>query len=205
MRYLFIFLLLVNSTLCISADEMHRQLAWKNSLLYAMQGKYAKPYTLWISPSTIRYQRNTDMISTASGQSIFANPGVVASAYDAAIQYNVSHFYTQKKTRYAAVFNLSLDKPGRLISIGYDSGFRAEKISIAHSFFLGFADSYKVGKNHFFTISAGSWFGGSISESPCYDDYSRAYTCSSLTAWDDYHPQYPRRFSYIDIKYNYSY
>lgn len=195
-------LLLSILTSCVfAADATHRELIWRKSINSLMSDD--TKLEVWLSPSTIRYETGVVNVRTADGQLVIS-PGTATSAYDDSLSYDASHFYRLKKPRYSFVVNLSTYKPGRFLSIGYDSSVSAEKLTIQPSIFLGFVDSYALAKNHYVIFSLGSWFGGSIKEMPCYDDYDRRYSCSgSIVAWHDYRPSYPRNYRYIDFKYIY--
>mgnify|MGYP006113928125 FL=1 len=99
------------------------------------------------------------------------------------------------------ISNFVLNKPNTIYSIGFDSGVAAQKIKIQKSFFLGLAHVIQVENKSHMVLSVGSWFGGDIKESPCYDLYDRAYWCQNLTSWTDYKPTYPKNLKYIDIRY----
>ena len=191
-------------TVCLSSavasaqqmDEgLHRDAVTKMSLL-THEGLLKTNYFF----STFNMDSNPISFSSAGGLPIAYNPTVVSSAYDRSIKSDVSGFYNYSGYRYKFILNTLPFQPGQIISVGFDSGVNASKLNIRPSFLLGYVDTYKVSERSLFNLSVGSWLGGHISESPCLDSYDRAYWCQNLTAWSDYHPNYPKQTSYIDMK-----
>lgn len=158
----------------------------------------------WISGISV-YSKNVDTFLNSSSSTILSVKKVITSAYDADVTHNVSKFYEDSHNRVKLISNFKLSSPNTIYSVGFDSGVAADKINIRKSLFLGAAHVVQLNKQSHMALSAGSWFGGKIKESPCLDAYDREYWCQNLTAWVDYKPVYPKNFNYIDIKYIYKF
>ena len=194
----FLFVLLMSPLFAFAADLQHRHEI--NS--YALSSAISRPMrnTIWVSRFDIDSASNEYFLSS-SGTPVASSKKIVSSIYDADTRYDMSEFYKKKSNRTKIISNFLLNSPNTVYSFGYDSGIAAEKINIEKSFFLGIVHVIEVYKKSYFSISSGSWFGGRVVESPCYDSYDREYWCQNLMAWKDYKPVYPKNLSYIDFKY----
>jgi hypothetical protein len=154
----------------------------------------------WISNIDFTSKNNEFFINSSGATVIVANK-LVSSGYDADISYDVSEFYRKNNNRAKFISNFLLNKPNTIFSIGFDSGVSAEKIKIEKNLFLGLTHVFQIEKRSNMVISFGSWFGGRIKESPCYDLYDREYWCQNLTSWADYKPAYPKNLGYVDFRF----
>jgi hypothetical protein len=164
-----------------ASDEDHRDTISRVLMASSQFG------TNWPYPfiTQLYLQREQGHFTLSSGQSLIAVPATVASGYDASISYPISDFYRANKLRQRWVMNYLEPGSGWLVSLGYDSGTQANKLSIAPSLFGGAAKNFVLAKNHFLLFSWGQWFGGKVTERPCLDAYNREYWCPNLTAWID--------------------
>ena len=126
----------------------------------------------------------------------------MTSEYDATSNsYAMTPFYTASKLRRHLISNLVIPKSNVLISVGYDSGSRSEKISITKTYFLGFSTFKKIDSNSAIFFLAGGWQKERISEQPCVDGYDREYWCPNLTAWSDHKPLSTTPLRFAEVKY----
>jgi hypothetical protein len=181
-----------------SGDAQHRSIISNLALASAIDRPLRN--MVWISSLDITTKRN-DSFLNSSGSTVISGNKLVSSGYDPDITYDVSKFYKKNNYRIQFISNFVLNKPNTIYSIGFDSGVAAQKIKIQNSFFLGLAHVIRVENKSHMVLSVGSWFGGDVKESPCYDLYDRAYWCQNLTSWTDYSPMYPKNLKYIDIRY----
>jgi len=196
MRYIIFFIILIFSYTAKAVDPNYtNQISDISINSKLMNANLPIPYL-----SRLSVQKNPASINNSSGLSIMSSPGNVNSGYDSAISYNVSDFYRQNKPRLETTLAVPSSLPGEYFTIGLDSGVSSQKLKISNGFFLGYTNTIDLNQDTFFNYSFGSWFGGKVKETPCYDSYNRAYSCKSLTAWSDYKPDYPTQYSYINIK-----
>lgn len=121
----------------------------------------------------------------ADGRKVMQRPDRVTS-YSADRSWDVAHFYKPDSMRISAIMHWAGRTAGEVFSFGMDSGYRAEKMTIAPALFVGYARSLNVGKASYFTFAAGGWLGGKVSHKACYDSFDREYYCADLTAWSDF-------------------
>lgn len=195
-------LILLSPMLTFAGDVQHRSSI--ASLAFASTIDRPLRNIAWISGVSV-YSKNGDTFSNSSNTIILLVKKVTSSAYDADVTHNVSKFYEDSHNRVKLISNFKLSSPNTIYSVGFDSGVAADKINIQKSLFVGVAHVVQLNKQSHMALSAGSWFGGKIKESPCLDAYDREYWCQNLTAWVDYKPVYPKNFNYIDIKYIYKF
>lgn len=139
----------------------------------------------WID-SQSNLQFDTTGIIRANGVKLMNTPKT-AGSYNG-IQYDVSHFYTDKKPRINMVIHYAGRTPGEILSLGIDSGFATKKIKIKPALFVGYSRALNIAKNTHIAFNVNGWLGGKILEQSCKDDYNREYHCPTLTAWSDYKP-----------------
>jgi hypothetical protein len=185
-----------------ASDSIHRRQILDFSLFSATIEDSSKAF--WISHFNVG--NNASKFKNSSGHYIMERPMVpIPSAYiskdDPYRDYDTTGFYKPNSSRMKLVANMPLLTSGTTLSVGYDSGLRSQKLLVNNSFFVGVAKTHEIIKKNYLTFSAGKWFGGKISEKPCYDDYDKAYWCQNLTAWSDYKPNYPKNYNYFDIGY----
>ena len=198
MKY-FTFILLI-PLFTFAGDAQHRS----NITSLALASAIDRPIQniFWISAFSVNL-KNEETFLNSSGATILPVKKVISSSYDTDVTYDISNFYENRKSRIKLIANFKLSSNNTTYSVGIDSGVAASKINIQKSFFVGATHVIQLNKQSHMVWSTGSWFGGSIKESPCLDSYDREYWCQNLTAWADYKPVYPKNFSYIDIKYIY--
>jgi|GEM_PF-1245404 len=189
------------STIYANSDiaiEQHRQQLTDFSLLaYEL-----KTNLFWLSELNV--ENDPSYFTSSSGHHIIKNSWFVTSAYDPSYKiYDVRDFYKPKSNRVKFIGNIGINSlPGTILSLGYDNGIKSQKFTLSKNFFVGAAKTFELIEKNYITISAGKWFGGGkVTETPCRDSYDREYWCQNLTAWSDYNPNYPKNYSYIDIKY----
>lgn len=196
---LFIFLLFFPLHI-FAADNWHRGHTLNVSLTSAIAK--VRPNMFWLSSFNLESSQPI-RFNDAAGQFILEKPIIVRSAYDADAAYDITEMYSQKNKRVRFVANLAFNSSGGIISIGYDSGVRSQKLNISQNLYLGINKTIQVKSNSFLGVGLGGWLKGGISESPCIDSYNREYWCQNLTAWTDYHASYPAKYSYLDLRYLY--
>jgi len=136
--------------------------------------------------SEIDVRREVNTFSSNSGLVVLNVQEKVISAYDAtANNYVLTPFYTGFKQRQHLISNFAIPSTKSMLSIGYDSGSKSQKISISKTFFLGFSTYKKIDTNSAIFFLAGGWQKERINEQPCVDEYDREYWCPNLTAWSD--------------------
>jgi hypothetical protein len=126
----------------------------------------------------------------------------VTSEYDETSNaYAMTHFYTAAKQRQHLISNFVIPNTKALISIGYDSGSRAEKILISKTFFIGLSAYKRLDPKSAIFFMAGGWQKEKITEKPCVDEYDREYWCPNLTAWSDYKPLTTPPLRFAEVRY----
>jgi hypothetical protein len=136
--------------------------------------------------SEIDVRREVNTFSSNSGLVVLNAQEKVISAYDAtANNYVLTPFYTGFKQRQHLISNFAIPSTKSMLSIGYDSGSKSQKISISKTFFVGFSTYKKIDTNSAIFFLAGGWQKERINEQPCVDEYDREYWCPNLTAWSD--------------------
>ncbi len=194
----FLLLILMAPAIASAGDLVHRYTINSISLASAIDRPLRNMF--WVSRVDIEPTSN-EFFSNSSGAIIANVRRTVSSFYDPDVSYDVSDFYKKKNHRIRMISTFVLDSPNTFYSIGIDTGVSAEKLKIGKSLFLGVSHVFHLNKNSYFSINGGSWLGGKIRETPCYDSHNREYWCQSLTSWAEYNPSYPKNFSYIDFRY----
>ncbi|WP_462137261.1 hypothetical protein [Candidatus Mycalebacterium sp.] len=156
----------------------------------AAKQQNAVPATPWIGSMRIA-DSSADDIYLADGRRLMKRPGVVHS-YSETVEYDVSRFYRPNGMQAKMVLHYAGRTAGEIFSVGFDTGFSAEKIRVNPALFVGYTRTFQVAKQTLVAVGAGGWVGGKVSENPCRDEYNRAYYCPTLTAWSD-HRQSRRR------------
>lgn len=194
-RILLIFLLLPIPALAIDGGHLAR------IAIETHQQNKVIQYGWMDSQSNL--QIDTTDIMRANGVKLMNRPKTAGSYNN--VQYDISHFYTNKKPRINMVIHYAGRIPGEILSFGIDNGFSAQKINIRPAFFVGYSRAFKLAKNTHIAANANAWLGGKVSEQPCRDDFNREYYCATLTAWSDYKPiDNPANFQLnIVFKYNF--
>ena len=167
-----------------------RQLAWASGPL---------PFA-FVSEIDIRREINT--FSSNSGLVVLNAKEKVTSEYDeTSNSYEMTPFYTGFKQRQHLISNFAVPSTKAMLSIGYDSGSRSQKISISKTFFLGLSTYKKIDTNSVIFFLAGGWQKERINEQPCVDEYDREYWCPNLTAWSDRKPLTSKPLRFAEVRY----
>jgi hypothetical protein len=161
------------------------------------------------NPSFVRYPVLSDLylmkergnFTHSTGRSFLYVPDTAYSAYDDSVSYRLTPFYTPKNTRFRGIVNYFEPNKQWLLSLGYDSGLQADKLSVSPSTFIGLAKSFEIDKANNLSVSWGQWFGGKVTERPCLDAYDRQYWCPNLSAWIDRPALDTSPGKYYELKY----
>ena len=157
--------------------------------------------------SEIDLRREVGMFSSNSGvTTLLAAPSKVASIYDStSTSFDVTPFYTAQNIRAHLILNYFIPDTPILLSVGYDTGSKAQKISISSTRFIGLSSYKRINSNSAIFFMMGGWQREIITETPCVDSYEREYWCANLSAWSDHTPLAPSAFRFIDIKYEFKF
>lgn len=167
-----------------------RQLAWTSGSL---------PFA-FISEIDVRREINT--FSSNSGFEVLNAKEKVTSEYDeTSNSYEMTPFYTGFKQRQHLISNFPIPSTKAMLSIGYDSGSRSQKISISKTFFLGLSTYKKIDIHSAIFFLVGGWQKERINEQPCVDEYDREYWCPNLTAWSDRKPLTSMPLRFAEVRY----
>jgi len=152
--------------------------------------------------SEIDVRREVNTFSSNSGLLVLNVLEKVTSEYDATSNnYVMTPFYTGFKQRQHLISNFSIPSTNTLLSIGFDSGSKSQKISISRTFFVGFSTYKKIDTKSALFLMAGGWQKERIKEQPCVDSYDREYWCPALTAWTDYKPLTATPLRFAEVRY----
>ena len=191
----------VVALLSLSASAMDDGRVIADIALAAKQQNVAPPQP-WLSALRITDNDNT-AIDLADGAQLMQRPKLAASYNNEA--HNVSRFYQTNSPRVNMIWHYAGRKAGEIFSLGMDSGYRAEKITIRPALFVGYARSLSIGSGKYFTFAAGGWFGGRVTHKACRDERDRKYYCGSLIAWSDFHPQQKNLQTYYQLVYRHEF
>jgi hypothetical protein len=195
MKYLIICAFLMAPLTVKAIDSSYSSDMVRISLLSKLQGKNIPiPYL-----SRLSIEENPEVLTNASGLAVISR-AIAISGYDSSVRYDISRFYEMKNPRVKGALTMPFSSPGEYFTIGLDTGAATQKMNVGGAVFFAYTNTLSVNKNTFFNYGFGSWFGGKISETPCYDAYDRAYSCKSLTAWSDYSPSYPTQYRYVSVR-----
>ncbi len=150
----------------------------------AAKQQNATPAWPWISHMRVS-DNSTRSIKMADGKTVLERPRIVRS-YSESVRYDVSRFYAPDRLQVNTIMHYAGRRAGEIISFGFDSGFSAEKLTVAPALFAGYTRAFRVAKATHITIGLGGWFGGKVSQKSCRDSVDREYYCPTLTAWSDY-------------------
>lgn len=188
--------------LCLqSVNSM--ELTHKNYTFNAMRKQAWTQGSLpFVFVSEIEIRREIGTFTSNSGITLLHTQSKVISEYDATSNsHAIQDFYTATNQRQHLISNFVIPNTNTLISIGYDSGSRAPKISTSNSFFLGLSTFKKINSNSAIFLMLGGWRKERISEQPCLDSYDREYWCPNLTAWSDYKPILVTPLRFAEVRY----
>ena len=152
--------------------------------------------------SEIEVRREVNTFTSNTGYMLLnANDRVVSEYDETSNAHEITHFYTARNQRQHLISNFVIPNTNALISIGYDSGSRAEKISVSKTFFLGFSAYKKIDPKSTIFFMVGGWQKERIQERPCVDSYEREYWCTNLTAWSDHKPITASPLRFAEVRY----
>ena len=189
------------STHVFASEDVHRQTVQRLLMMARAEPALVRYPVL----SDVYLMKEHSNFTQSSGRSFLSVPRRAYSAYDDSIAYPLTPFYTPKNTRYRWIANYIEPFTQWLISFGYDSGSRADKLSVAPSTFLGLAKTFEIDKANTMSVSWGQWFGGKVTEHPCLDSYDRQYWCPNLTAWIDRPTLDTQPSKYYELKYQWQF
>ena len=199
MKNLVIYCLVILSLQSVSAIELTHRKFTLNAMRNQAWTSGPLPFG-FVSEFEIR--REVNLFSSNSGFAILNTQSKVTSEYDETSNaYAMTHFYTAAKHRQHLISNFLIPNTKALISIGYDSGSRAEKIAISKTFFIGLSAYKRLDSNSAIFFMAGGWQKEKIIEKPCIDEYDREYWCPNLTAWSDYKPLSTSPLRFAEVRY----
>jgi hypothetical protein len=184
-----------------ASDEEHRDTISRVLMASSQSGTNL----LYPFITQLYVQREQGQFTLSSGQSLMSVSSSVASGYDASIAHQIGDFYQANNLRQRWVMNYLHPQTHWLISLGYDSGTQADKLSIEPSVFLGAAKNFELAKHHQLLVSWGQWLGGKVTERPCLDAYDREYWCPNLTAWKDKPMLNTDPGKYYELKYQWQF
>jgi len=165
---------------------------WRHAAGYALTAKHMNIKVAWPWLAELSVDAAPHTIRAADGRALLRRPTVVASAYDASARYDLSRFYRAKSPRLRFKLRYAGRLRGEVITVGLDSGYAADKITVKPALLLGYARAFEMRKNFYLTAGVSGVIGGRVSERACFDAYDRAYYCPTLTAWRDHRPRQHR-------------
>jgi len=184
-----------------SGDEEQRDMVQR--ILFAARDAQFKMDYPFVTEMYV--QREQGSFTLSSGRGLLSVNETATSAYDDTITYNISDFYKTANTRHRWVLNYLEPDTRWLLSFGYDSGAKADKLSIEQSVFLGLAKNFELSRDHHLMFSWGQWFGGKVTERPCLDAYDREYWCPNLSAWSERPRLDTSPGKYYELKYQWQF
>ena len=193
--------LILYAPLTASAADGGEDLA---RIALAAKQQNAVPATPWIGRMRIAAASTNGDIYLADGRRLMERPGVVRS-YSESAKYDVSRFYRPDSLQANMVLHYAGRIAGEIISLGFDTGFSAEKIRVKPALFVSYTRAFKLAKQTLIAVGAGAWFGGSVSEKPCRDAYDRAYYCPTLTAWSEHYQPRHRLHRHFHLTFSHSF
>lgn len=162
---------------------------WRHAAGYALTAKHMHIKVAWPWLAEMSVDAEPHTIRAADGRALMHRPTVVASAYDASARYDLSRFYRPNNPRFRFKLHYAGRQSGEVISVGIDTGYAADKITVKPALLIGYARAFEVRKNFYFTAAFSGVIGGRVAERACFDAYDRAYYCPTLTAWRDHRPR----------------
>jgi hypothetical protein len=179
------------------------ELTHKNYTFNALRKQAWMPQStplMFISEIDIRREVNT--FSSNSGMMVLNAMAKVTSEYDeTSTAYEMTPFYTAANSRKHVISNFAIPNTPFLLSFGFDSGSRSEKITISKTYFVGFSAYQKLDASSILIFTAGGWQRERIAEQPCVDEYDREYWCPNLTAWSDRKPLTSKPLRFAEVRY----
>ncbi len=103
--------------------------------------------------------------------------------------WDTSNYYTQENESINAslFFNHNFNKLSLTSKIYFDNGYNSALINVDSLYYMSLSAKYNLGENKKLKVILDPIikFGGGVTESPCYDDFSRAFHCGTGMAWSD--------------------
>lgn len=123
----------------------------------------------------------------AGGQSLMNRLDKVCSIYDSSVCFDVGPFYAPKTPQILLSGFWMLDG-NHALTFGLDTGFSSPKLTVSPALLLGLSKRWFLSekRDSQFIVEASGWMGQSVSHTPCYDQFNRAYYCANLSAWSDF-------------------
>jgi len=142
----------------------------------------------------------------AAGQSLMKRQSRTCSLYDSAICFDTTRFYKLDIPQIVLSGYAKLDGSNALL-FGLDTGFRAQKITVSPALLLGLSHRAYLSERRDaqFVFELAGWLGQSVSHTPCYDSYDRAYYCGNLSAWSDYSYDAHPTETYVKLWFEYAF
>ena len=145
---------------------------------------------------------DTSTFISSNAEVFMSKPGKVCSTYDTTICEDVSDKYAPSNVPllFQGLYKIS---ENTIVTLGFNTGFESQKVSVTPSGSLGGAYRWHLAANHtsHVIIEGSYWFGAVISHRPCLDSYDREYFCPTLSAWSDFsYDPYPKSY-YVRLTY----
>ena len=103
--------------------------------------------------------------------------------------WDTSEHYSQENESFNAslFFNHKFNKLSLASKIYLDNGYNSALIDVDPLYYISLSAKYKLGENKKLKVILDPImkFGGGVTESPCYDDFRRAFHCGTGMAWSD--------------------
>lgn len=103
--------------------------------------------------------------------------------------WDVSKYYAQTNESLNAslFFNHNFNKLSLTSKIYLDNGYNSALLDIDPLYYFSLSAKYHLGENKKLKVILDPIikFGGGVTESPCYDDFRRAFHCGTGMAWSD--------------------
>ena len=103
--------------------------------------------------------------------------------------WDVSNYYSQENESFNAslFFNHSFNKFSLTSKIYLDNGYDSALLDIDPLYYFSLSAKYHLGENKKLKVVLDPMikFGGGVTESPCYDDFRRAFHCGTGMSWSD--------------------
>jgi hypothetical protein len=168
--------------------------------LVAMQEPFNSSAPLWFF-SDVYWAHEQGGFTLPSGDYFLRVPAVVFSAYHPDARYPMASRYNAIEPRLRGVINVQWFNQPTLVSLGFDSGVQTEKLRLSPALFLGMGHRLDWDAKTSVLLVGGRWFGGKLTEEPCWDAYERAYWCPNLTAWSERPAMAKEVLGYVAISY----
>ena len=151
--------------------------------------------------SDFYWVREQGDFSLPNGQFFLNVPDTVSSAYHPEVRYPMASRYKAAWPRLRGVFHVQWFHRPSLLTLGFDSGVETQKMRLSPAFLLGVGHRWDWDAKASVLLVGGRWFGGKLTEEPCWDAYERAYWCPNLTAWSERPSVAKEGLGYVAISY----